>query len=62
MKLKIYYANEQKIVKIPLSLRNLINRVVKATLENENFKKEKPSCGRISSCCCRFCLDCVSYQ
>lgn len=40
MKLKIYYANEQKIVKIPLSLRNLINRVVKATLENENFKKD----------------------
>lgn len=40
MKLKIYYANEQKIVKIPLSLRSLINRVVKATLENENFKKD----------------------
>lgn len=40
MKLKIYYANEQKIVKIPLSLRNLINRVVKSTLENENFKKD----------------------
>ena len=40
MKLKIYYANEQKIVKIPLSLQNLINRVVKATLENENFKKD----------------------
>ena len=40
MKLKIYYSNEQKIVKIPLSLRNLINRVVKATLENENFKKD----------------------
>ena len=40
MKLKIYYANEQKIVNIPLSLRNLINRVVKATLENENFKKD----------------------
>lgn len=40
MKLKIYYANEQKIVKIPLSLRSLINRVVKATLENENFEKD----------------------
>ena len=40
MKLKIYYANEQKIVKIPLSLRSLINRVVKATLENENFGKD----------------------
>lgn len=40
MKLKIYYANEQKIVKIPLSLRSLINRVVKATIENENFKKD----------------------
>lgn len=40
MKLKIYYANEQKKIKIPLSLRNLINRVVKATLENENFKKD----------------------
>lgn len=40
MKLKIYYANEQKKIKIPLSLRNLINRVVKATLENENFEKD----------------------
>lgn len=40
MKLKIYYANEQKIVKISLSLRSLINRVVKATLENENFGKD----------------------
>ena len=40
MKIKIYYANEQKIVKIPLSLRSLINRVVKATLENENFGKD----------------------
>lgn len=40
MKLKIYYANEQKIVKIPLSLRSLISRVVKSTLENENFGKD----------------------
>ena len=40
MKLKIYYANEQKKIKIPLSLRSLINRVVKATLENENFEKD----------------------
>lgn len=40
MKFKIYYANEQKIVKIPLSLRSLINRVVKATLENESFGKD----------------------
>jgi probable rRNA maturation factor len=40
MKIKIYWSNDQKILKAGLRLRMLIRRAIKTTLAHENFKRD----------------------
>ena len=40
MKVKIYWANDQKVLRAGLRLRMLIKRAIKTTLVHENFKRD----------------------
>ena len=40
MNVKIYWANDQKVLRVGLRLRMLIKRAIKTTLVHENFKRD----------------------